>query len=99
MNNEEKILSMLENMQTDISGLKQDVSGLKQDVELLRGEVEQNKNFLLRMEYDHGQKLAMLLDEHTADFRKIDDHDVRIVNLEDTVETHTFEIDYLKGIA
>ena len=36
MNNEEKILSMLERMQGDISGLKDDVSGLKDDVSGLK---------------------------------------------------------------
>ena len=39
MNNEEKILTILEQMQTDISGLKQDVSGLKEDVSGLKEDV------------------------------------------------------------
>jgi len=39
MNNEEKILSILESMQTDISGLKEDVSDLKKDVAGLKEDV------------------------------------------------------------
>ena len=39
MNNEEKILEILGNIQTDISGLKSDVSGLKTDVSGLKTDV------------------------------------------------------------
>lgn len=39
MNNEEKILSILTVMQSDISGLKSDVSALKSDVSALKSDV------------------------------------------------------------
>ena len=39
MNNEERILAILESMQSDISGLKEDVSGLKEDVSGLKEDV------------------------------------------------------------
>lgn len=39
MNNEEKILEILSQIQQDVSGLKQDVSGLKQDVSGLKQDV------------------------------------------------------------
>jgi len=44
MNNEEKILEMLTEMKSDISGLKSDVSGLKSDVSELKAvQAEQGK--------------------------------------------------------
>ena len=43
MNNEEKILAILETVQADISGLKVDVSGLKGDVSDLKGDVSDLK--------------------------------------------------------
>lgn len=39
MNNEEKILEILMQMQSDVSGLKSDVSGLKSDVSELKTKV------------------------------------------------------------
>ena len=40
MNNEEKILSILEQMQKDVSGLKEDVASLKQGQAEIREELE-----------------------------------------------------------
>ena len=41
MNNEEKILNLLENMQSDISGMQSDISGMKSDItDLKKGQSE-----------------------------------------------------------
>ena len=49
MNNEEKILLMLEQLTEDVSGLKQDVSGLKQDVSKLKEDSAEMRETLTRV--------------------------------------------------
>ncbi len=46
MQNEEKILGLLEQLVEDVSGLKEDVSGLKQDVSGLKQESAETKKEL-----------------------------------------------------
>ena len=62
MNNEEKILQILEQMQGDMSDMRGDISGLKTDVSSLKTDVKQlqitqenvtNKNIQLLMEAQH----------------------------------------------
>jgi chromosome segregation ATPase len=52
VNNEEKILSLLEKMTTDVSELKQDVSGLKQDVSGLKQDVSELKQDVSELKQD-----------------------------------------------
>jgi len=59
MNNETKILSILEVMQEDLSGVKQDVSGLKQDVSELKQEMKDVKQDLKNLE----QKVTYLSED------------------------------------
>ncbi|MDR2900205.1 MAG: hypothetical protein LBV20_01615 [Treponema sp.] len=54
MNNESKILTMLETLVEDVGGLKQDVSGLKQDVSGLKQDVSGLKQGQQRLEQDVG---------------------------------------------
>jgi len=52
MNNEEKILQMLEHLTEDVSGLKQDVSGLKEDVAGLKQDVSVLKEDVAGLKQD-----------------------------------------------
>ena len=65
MNNEEKILAILETMQTDISGLKQDVSGLKQDVASLQATVERHGRMLEELD-ERSLRSAVMLENDLA---------------------------------
>ena len=49
MNNEEKILQMLEQLTEDVSGLKEDVSGLKKDVNNLKEDSADMRETLTRV--------------------------------------------------
>jgi hypothetical protein len=59
MNNEDKILRILTEMQTDIKILKQDVITLKEDIESL-------KQSAAVIEFKHGDMLRWLLDGYKS---------------------------------
>ncbi len=59
MNNEDKILKMLESMQNDIGELKSDYRGLNQTV--------------AKIENEHGNKLGIILDCQIGNNRSIED--------------------------
>jgi predicted nucleic acid-binding Zn-ribbon protein len=52
MNNEEKILEILGNIQADVSGLKTDVSGLKTDMTGMKADVSGLKTDVAEMKTD-----------------------------------------------
>lgn len=83
MSNEEKILQILSQIQTDISELKKESQFIK--------------NVTVRMESEHGGKLDALFDGYSANYELIDQIDPRITKLERTVEKLSFEIKYLKS--
>lgn len=83
MNNEEKILQLLTQMQSDIAELKQESQFIK--------------NIVVRMENEHGEKLDALFDGYSANFELIDRCDPRITKLERAVEKLSFEVKYLKA--
>lgn len=55
MQNEEKILGLLEQLVEDVSGLKEDVSGLKQDVSGLKQESAETKKELAALKEQMGR--------------------------------------------
>ncbi|MCK9480083.1 MAG: hypothetical protein M0R40_11425 [Firmicutes bacterium] len=92
MNNEDKILTMLETL----------VEGqLKTDNRLdnLESRFDTFENILLRMEHDHGQKLQMLLDAHDANIKSHQQLENRTAKLETTVEKHSAEIAAIQVIS
>ena len=70
MNNEEKILAILEKMQGDISGLKEDVNSLKAGQARLEQKVRDMDEVLMRtallQENEVIPKLNILMESHTA---------------------------------
>lgn len=52
MNNEEKILTMLEQMQSDISGMKGDIFGMKADISGMKGDIASLKQGQIAMQED-----------------------------------------------
>lgn len=65
MNNEEKIIGMLEQVIQKVDGLEHKVDGLEREVR----DVKQN---VARIEVDHGQKLDALFDGYKMLSEKID---------------------------
>jgi len=65
MKNEEKILILLEQMQTDISGLKEGQVRLEEETARIRQSV-------VRIEHEHGKKIDVLLDGYAALSEKLE---------------------------
>ena len=66
MNNEEKILQVLTQMQGDISDLKQGQAKLEQGQAKLKQDVEETKRIVLVIEQEHGESIAALHDGYSA---------------------------------
>ena len=62
MNNEDKILAILERLQEDVSGLKEDVSGLKEDVSGIK----------IRLDVDIQTQLNLLSEGHSRLVERLD---------------------------
>ena len=84
MNNEEKILALLEQVVTDVSGLKADVSGLKTDVTDLKTTVASlearadetaalAQRTAVLLENDVARKINLLYEGHETIMDKLDD--------------------------
>ena len=96
MNKEDKILSILETMQTDVSSLKTDVSSLKTDMSALkikvdeidvkvddvRAETDRLHNSLAVIERDHGLKLNLLYELVPDKLKEVDEIKQTVEKLE-----------------
>ncbi len=65
MNNEEKILNLLEKVYIDLQETKLDLKETKQDL-------KEVKKTVLHIENDHGQKLSALFDGYKQNSDKLD---------------------------
>ena len=83
MNNEEKILAILETMQADISDLKETQSSMQADINGLREDVDSVKNAVLLMENVHGEKLDALFDGYN-----------QVYDVAKNIEHHIVKKDY-----
>ena len=106
MNNEEKIISILGQMQEDLSGLKNDVAVLKEgqaalkddvavlkeDVAVLKDDVAINRSMLARVEIEHGKKLQALVDAQVGYEETYKWREPRIVKLEQEVELLNIQV-------
>lgn len=77
MNNEEKILSALENLQQDMSGLKTDVSELKADMVEVKADVSNLKTDVLRIsviqENEVLPRIQLLAEGHSGLVQRLDE--------------------------
>ncbi len=106
MNNEEKILAILEKMQGDISGLKEDVSGLKEDVSGLKegqARLEADVSGIkVRLDMDVQRQLNLLAEGQEEILSRMpseEDMDIidgRLDTLETVAKSHSKEIAELK---
>ena len=90
MNNEEKILSILEQLQQGQAKLEQGQAKLEQDVTFIRQTVA-------KIEYDHGQKLNLLFEGNAMNLEKGTQLAERLYALEKIVARHDSEIIALKA--
>jgi len=111
MNNEEKILQILTQMQGDISDIKADVSELKADVavlkhdvselradvEVLKHDVSALKGDIVRLENDHGTKLAILLDSYTQLYAISKEIRSDIIELKSDRDSQEFQIRMIRS--
>ena len=102
MNNEEKILEILQQlqqgqtaMQGDIAGLKSDVSGLKEgqavmqgDIAKLQDDVERVRASQLKVELEQYPRISAALDGVLAGIQKNEAQDERIAYVEKKVDFH-----------
>jgi chromosome segregation ATPase len=110
MNKEDKILSILETMQTDVSSLKTDVSSLKNDVSSLKNKVdniETNieqmqkdltgvRNTVAVIEVEHGRKLNLLYETMPEKIKKVDELQHTVEKLKFGNEVIRF-LSYIEG--
>ena len=75
MNNDEKILSLLEQLTSDVSSMKSDIADLKAGQAKLETELHTVKedgqitrNIVTRMEEDHGKRLGVLFDGYKQNY-------------------------------
>jgi rubrerythrin len=75
MNNEEKILSMMEKMYIELQTVKKDMA-TKEEMQGTKEEVQKLSQQLTRMENTHGEKLTALFDgykQHTDQLNRIEE--------------------------
>ena len=92
MNNEDKILAVLERLQGDMSSLKDDVLSLKSDVFLLKESQEVIRDSQLKVEHEELPKVQAALDAYAGVLNKRMEHEKRIAALERTVDDHGVRI-------
>ncbi|MCL2539479.1 MAG: hypothetical protein FWE66_03990 [Oscillospiraceae bacterium] len=96
MNNEEKLLSILETIQGDIKSIDARLSGVEHNQSEMYEEIRGLSQTVAKIEVEHGNKLSALYDAHIDTVRnattikeldaKIEDHDNRIWALEQKVK-------------
>lgn len=103
MNNEEKILSMLEEMNGRLSTLEEGQAELKEGLAITRSTVARvekdlaiTRGAIAKIENEHGKLLQAIIDGQVAQEEKLQDHQPRIVRLEDVTEKHSLEIAALR---
>lgn len=89
MNNGERILQILTDMQQDISGVKRDVAGLKQSMSSFEDRLDEQKSIILNLENTMGKRIEALYDGHMLNKekhdileRRVDDMELRVDKLE-----------------
>ena len=106
MNNEDKILSMLDTIALTVGtlvteqqktnqrldSLEQKVNNLDQEVQTVKTEVQTVKAIAIRMENDHGKHLTNLYDAFQVNKDKDNQLEPRVENLEAVTEKHSLEI-------
>lgn len=104
MNNEEKILSMLEQLTGDVSIIKDDVSGLKTRmdtldtkvdkldarVDKLDAKVDDIDRAVIRIENEHGDKLAALEDGRKMNYQLLKQIEKKVSGQEDFILRRVF---------
>lgn len=100
MNNEEKILGLLEKIYIDLHDTKQDLRDTKKNfqetndslrAEMQKGfeavnlELQEVKNAIVRIENDHGQKLSALFDGYKQNSDKLDRIEVEVAKHEEII--------------
>ena len=95
MNNEEKILSLLETLTTDVSELKTDMSGVKTDmaeVKVRLNNVEETlfetnervrglEQSVASIEYNHGKRLDLI-------YETVQSHTEALIRIKEDVKRH-----------
>ena len=103
MNNEEKILKILEQMQADISGtksdiadMKGDISGTKSDIASMKGDIADLRQTVAKIEIDHGQSLAALHDGYKMLYEITSEIRDDVVDLKDDMQGAKLDISDIK---
>ena len=99
MNNEEKILQILTQMQGKLDTLEQGQKNLEQKVDNLEQGQRNLEKIVLRMEQEHGEKITALFDSYSVNLNLTKEMEPRVVKLEDRVDDHDLAIEFLKSSA
>lgn len=73
----------IDNLETSLNGR---IDGLEGRMDGLEKEVKMNGHILIRMEHDHGEKLAALFDAYLANSEQLESHNKRLYSSENRIE-------------
>ena len=111
MNNEEKILSMLEQhgalletlvnkvnkLETDVAEVKADVAEVKADVARVKVDVAETKEHVILIENEQGKKLGAALDGYTQLYEISCEIRANVGALQARQEKHAMQITFLEA--
>lgn len=86
MNNEDKILSLLEQMNKRLDNLEEGQSGLVQRLDKMENELQFVKNTTTRIELEQGKMLGLLYDGYLANTETLNEHTEALNRLENKVD-------------
>jgi len=95
MNNEEKILSMLEALTAKVDNLDNAVGTLKQTVGSLEQDAISIRQTTMKIEHEHGQKLTALLDGYKLLYDLSGEIRQDVAGLQSTQEKQDLNIKWL----
>ena len=94
MNNEEKILAVLERMQEDISGLKQGQDDFNTRLGKVESDIDSIHRSVVKIEVEHGTRLGALEDGQKSIRDTLKNHTDRLERIENKVD----ELDTRVGV-
>ena len=97
MNNEEKILAMLENINSRLGNVEDELKSTNQRLDLLEEKVQFTSDNVVKIEITHGEKLGILLDRELSNRDFIGRCDARVIKLENGFERIDAEVAGLKA--
>ncbi|UNC91650.1 hypothetical protein [Candidatus Contubernalis alkaliaceticus] len=86
----------LSGVKDDLKGVKGELSGVKDEITELNTEIKFVKETVIKIENEHGQKLAALFDGYKHNSEILTDHTLCLERIEKKFTTHDIQIHVLE---